>query len=238
MSWLRTLEPRPDAPLRLVCLPHAGGTASFFTSWFNRMPPEVELSVVQYPGRETRLREPTYDDLHRFADDLAAALVTPRPLALFGHSMGAVVAYEVARRLPRPVALVVSARQPPHRARVTRKHLVDDETLWADVRRLGGMHDFVFMQPDIRALALPILRADLQMIETYQPRELVALDCPIFGFAAAADTTVTVAEMQAWAELTRDRFDLEVFPGDHFYLLRERPQVIERVLRCLGSPPR
>jgi len=160
--WLRCYAPRPSARLRLVCFPHAGGSASFYWPWVHRVPDHVELLSVQYPGRATRIDEPLLDDMHRLADAVALA-VTPlldRPLALFGHSMGALVAYEVTLRISTPVLLFASARPAPVHARPGSKHLADDEALWAEVRRLGGVDELIVAQPEMRTLALPVLRND------------------------------------------------------------------------------
>jgi pyochelin biosynthesis protein PchC len=235
--WLRCYQPRPSARLRLVCFPHAGGSASFYSAWMQRMPAHMELLSVQYPGRGSRVDEPLLDDMHRLADAIAVALtpIVDRPLALFGHSMGALVAYEVALRISPPALLFVSARQAPLHARPGRKHLADDDTLWAEALRLGGVDELLVAQRELRALVLPVLRNDFRMLETYRPLARARLRCPIVGLAADADPVVAVDEVPRWADLTRSWFRLRVFPGDHFYLLRQREQVVADVVRDLDE---
>jgi pyochelin biosynthetic protein PchC len=139
-GWLRTPRPRPEAGLRLVCLPHAGGAASSFRGWAEAVPPGVELVSVQYPGREDRIREEPWTDAVAMAGTLAGLLAAdPRPLVLFGHSLGGTLAYEVARRLPRPpVRLVVSARIAPTVPPAPVFRGETDEELAAELCRLGG----------------------------------------------------------------------------------------------------
>ena len=243
-TWLRRYVPRPDAALKLVCLPHAGGAASFFRSWAHRLPPSVELLAVQYPGREDRLLEPHLDEMERLADAVADAVapVLDRPAALFGHSMGAAVAYEVAQRLEerldRPLAhLFVSGHVAPDSLRTRSVHLASDDVLWDEVRRLNGTNKDVLAQRELRSLVLPYLRSDYRVSETYRPGPPRPLRCPVTVLLGDRDPEVTVDEAAGWSKVTTGACELLVFPGgDHFYLVPEQAATIAALVRRLDLP--
>jgi pyochelin biosynthetic protein PchC len=240
-AWLRRFRPRPQPAVRLVCFPHAGGNAAFYRSWVPALPVDVELFAVQYPGRMDRLREPYLTGMDQLSSQAAAAvapLLDRGPVALFGHSLGASAAFEVARHLEaggrRPAALFVSGRPAPQHQRVTAVHLADDDVVWAETRRLGGTDDEVLDHRALRDVVLPILRADYRIAETYRPGNGPPLTTPVVACIGDADPEVTPAEATGWEEHTVGGFALRVFGGDHFYLLPRRDEVIAEVLRRLG----
>ncbi|WP_416978373.1 thioesterase II family protein [Streptomyces sp. T028] len=225
--WLRVHPCRAPRPARrLVCFPHAGGTAHLFHTWPARLPDDTELLAVRYPGRQDRLAEPCVEDMDRLADAVTEALApfTGLPLTLFGHSMGSAVAYEVARRLEthglRPAHLLVSGRAAPHRARPAGVPDGDDEALLAVIRGLGDHQSEAYDIPELRELLLPALRADYRLIEAYRPARPVPLRAPVTAYTGRDDPTCPPDAVRAWAELTGPgRFALREFPGDHFYLV-------------------
>jgi pyochelin biosynthetic protein PchC len=244
-GWLRIPAPRPVPALRLVCFPHAGGTAGFFRRWARWLPASVELVCVQYPGREDRIAEPCMHRMDQLVTEVTAALapLSDVPFALFGHSLGAAVGYEVAQRLEphgpagSPRLLVVSGRPAPHRQRVETVHLGGDEALLADLRRLGATSEELLGDPEIRDLVLPSLRADYEVSESYRPTApLPTLTTRVAAYLADGDPEVTEAEAAAWAEVTSGPFTLERFPGDHFYLRSDEAAVVARTLRLLHQP--
>lgn len=242
-TWFRCFHPRPWARLRLVCFPHAGGTASAFRGWPDHLPTTVHQVAAQYPGRVERLAEPPVDSMDRLVDGVLVASdeLAGLPLVLFGHSMGASVAYEVARGLERrgrPVEhLVVSGRPAPSRQRQGEVHLRDDDGLLDDVRRLGGTSPLLLADPDLRPLILPSLRADYRLIETYRPAGGPALTCPVTAMVGAEDTEVTEAEAAAWAEVTDGSFRLRVLPGGHLSMLTDPVPLIAELVDQLGVRP-
>ncbi|GAA2905341.1 thioesterase [Actinoplanes cyaneus] len=213
----------PDAHRRLICFPHAGGSASFFRDWGRHLP-DTEVLAVRYPGRGERIDEPSPDDIVRLGADVAAAAaeLTPLPLTLFGHSLGAVVALEAARALLEhgvtPAHLVVSGSRnaplPP-----PAPDDADDEDTALRLAALGGTDAAALDDPFFQELVLPYVRSDGAMFHAYRHRRAPVLPCPVTAIVGDADTD---ADRRPWPELTEAGFREHVVPGHHFYLV-ERP---------------
>lgn len=244
--WLRCFRVREGATVRLVLFPHAGGSANFYREWVHALPEACELWVVQYPGRENRMAEPLVPRLEDLADGAAAAIhdhLRP-PYALFGHSMGALVAYEAARRtaagpLGGPVRLFASARAAPGRERGdgggAPVHRQSDADLAALIEGLGATPSGVLADPEIRALVLPMVRHDYRLVETYRPALAAALDTPITALAGCDDPTIAPERVKEWAELTTRDFAIDVLPGDHFFPVRHRAETLAVLRRDLAA---
>jgi len=233
--WVRRFRPAPGAATRLLCLPHAGGAAGYYLPVSRALAPEIDVLAVQYPGRQDRMTEPLVDSVEQLADLLVPLLDSylDRPLRIFGHSLGASVGFEVARRLEAqgvvPEALFVSGRRAPSRDRDETVHLLDDDGLLAEIRSLAGTDAAVFDDPELVAMVLPTLRNDYRAAETYRYRPGPPLTCPVHALTGDADPRVTVEEAGAWAEHTTGEFTLTTFSGGHFYLLDHLPAVLERL---------
>lgn len=242
-DWVRCYRPRPYATRRLICFPHAAGGAGFYRQWVDTLPADVELWAVQYPGREDRFTEPCVPDMDTLADRIADALepVLDLPTAVFGHSMGAAVGYEVTRLLlarKAPVErLFVSARPSPSHQRSTRTEVYrrDDDAIVAELATLRGSGIAVLDQAELRELVLPMVRNDFRLIETYSPASADPLPIPILALAGADDPRMTVAQAADWTEATAAGFELEVFPGGHFYLEPHRAAVINTVIEHMNE---
>lgn len=228
--WLSRFAPRPAARMRLFCFSYAGGGAAVFRPWALTMPADVEVAAVLLPGRESRLREPPM----RSMSELLAALIPAlepqldRPFAFFGHSMGSLVAFEVARALqrrggPAPRRLLVSGRRAPHLPeREPPIHQLDDDAFIAEIqRRYNGIPPELLQYPELLELLLPALRADMSVIETHRPHDdgqpPVPFNGPISVFGGRDDTRATRQELEGWNAHTPEPLVLRQFGGGHFY---------------------
>ena len=237
-KWLVRPKQVPTARLRLFCFPYAGVGASAYRTWVPAFGPEVEVNIVQPPGRESRWGEPALASLRELVSGAADALgpfLTP-PFAVFGHSLGALVAFELARELrrrgrPGPVWLFASAHRAPQ---LPNPHpllhgLADGELVSEICRQYAGIPQAVLDDPELLALMLPGLRADFTSFETYRYELDEPLACPISAFGGTTDRRVTEAELDAWQAQTRAGFRLRMMDGDHFYLQPHRDAVIAAV---------
>lgn len=223
--WLRGFRAAPPGATRLVCLPHAGGAASFFHPLAAQLGDTVEVLGVQYPGRQDRLGEPVPTTIDALVEALAAAL-TPwadRPLVFFGHSMGAIVGYELARHLEHqrgtpPLGLIVSGRTAPSQPPPPAAHPRDDRALLAEIRELNATDTRLLAQQDVLRMIWPPLRADYRAIAAYRQRPGPEPSCPVSVLVGDADARVPVPGADAWRAHTTGPCTLRTFPGGHFFL--------------------
>ena len=233
MTALLRAEPTTGT-MRLVCLPHAGGGATSFARWTGLFPPAIGLVRVQLPGREDLAGRPAFRDVPEAVATLLP-LLGGGPVALYGHSMGALIAFELARALTRhehpPVHLFVSGRRAPHLAatRPPIHELPDDE--FADGLEAVGAGPG--RSPVFRRYALPVIRADLRLSENHRHVPGPPLPCPITVFHGLGDPIVHASEAQAWHSHTRAAFGLRAFPGDHFFHQRHRAAIAVAMTRAL-----
>ncbi|MFE7131732.1 thioesterase II family protein, partial [Streptomyces sp. NPDC057638] len=250
--WLQRVGPPPAhiaPPLaQLVCLPHAGGSPTFFRDWHQYLDPRIDLLAVCYPGRQGRFADPVITDMTEMAQALAGELAAldDRPLWLFGHSMGAAIGYESARILidryrVRPAGLLVSGFPPPHRMEPRALHREGDDAIVTDVLELGAASSALLAEPEFRELLLPAFRADYQLIETYRPTVTDPLDIPLTAYYGRADDDAAthVGEWDRYSTRTTPPMS---YPGGHFYLQDMAPRLIadlsRRVLATLTTADR
>jgi surfactin synthase thioesterase subunit len=236
-AWLRRYHPGPDRPVRLVCFPHAGGSASFFHPASARFADTAEVLAVQYPGRQDRRREPCIDDIAVLADRVAAVLgpLPSKPTVYFGHSMGAVLAFETAWRLGDVGHLIASGRRAPSTVRSESVHRLDDDGVIAELKLLNGTSTAVLSDDEILRMALPAIRGDYRAIETYTCPPDRTITCPITALTGDSDPKTTEAEARAWSRHTEAEFTLRVFPGGHFFLTEHLTEVNTEIATALAT---
>ncbi|MFG3258660.1 thioesterase II family protein [Streptomyces sp. NPDC048172] len=242
--WIRRFHPAPEAATRLVCLPHAGGSASFYFPVSRALAPQVDVLAVQYPGRQDRLAEPCVESIADLADAVTERLLpwADRPLAVFGHSMGATLAFEVALRLEQRgitlQALFPSGRRAPSRHREETTHLRDDAGLVQAVKELGGTESQMLDDEELLRAVLPAIRSDYRAAETYRYRPGPPLSCPVYAMVGDSDPRASVDEVRSWGDHTEERFELQTYPGGHFYLNAQAPRVVDAITRALTATSR
>jgi surfactin synthase thioesterase subunit len=242
--WLYKPLARPDASVRLFCFTHAGVAAAFYRLWPQGLPADVEVCAIQLPGRGSRFREPPFTRMHDIVRSLASALRAhvDRPFAFFGHSMGAIVAREVARELSRaglvPGHLFVSGRRPPWMPDPDRRRalhpLPDAEFVDEVSRRYGGIPPEVRAHDDLMALLLPGLRADFEALETFALAVPESLPCPVTAYGGTCDPQTPRTHLDAWCTETRSDFSVRTFEGGHFYLEPQRADLLSDISARLG----
>ncbi|WP_328745001.1 alpha/beta fold hydrolase [Streptomyces sp. NBC_00285] len=240
-DWIRRFHPAADAPARLLCFPHAGGAAAAYHPLSAAVTGPLEPLVVQYPGRHDRFAEPFAERIGEVVDAVLDALSADpagRPPALFGHSMGAVVAFETARALQArgqvPAALFVSGRGGPSVPVAARwPKAPSDAELLAEMRLLAGTDDVLLADPMLLELILPALRADYAMLFAHTHRPGPRLRCPVVALTGDADPRVPVSAVAAWERETEGAFTTHVLPGGHFFVDEHLPYVA-RVLTSVG----
>ncbi|GAA2564114.1 alpha/beta fold hydrolase [Winogradskya consettensis] len=223
---------------RLICLPHAGGSAPFYRPLALALEPGLAVFSVQYPGRQDRRGEPLVPGVAELADRLAEVILplADQPLTFFGHSMGATVGFETIRRLEDRGARVdrfyASGRVAPSRQRLNeRVHLAPDAEIMAELRTLDGTDTSLFDNPEMVALVMPALRNDYQAIERYRSEPGAVINSPVHALIGRDDAKVNDAEARAWAGHTRGPFELTTFTGGHFYLT----QHVDRIAGLIRS---
>lgn len=244
-EWVQTFQPAPGARLRLLCFTYAGGPTRLYQEWGAALGPEVEVAAVALPGRERRRHEPSFSRM----DPLVAALTQgvagwlDRPFALFGHSLGALIAYELACRLraegrAEPLHLLVSGRPAPDFAITTPMlHALPDDRLVSEVQRIyGGIPAAVLRERELLQMMIPSLRADLAVVETYVHRERPPLELPITALTGSADPVAPERAMAQWRRHTARRFEQVVVPGDHFFVQGAPRGVLALVRARLTDP--
>jgi surfactin synthase thioesterase subunit len=225
-TWIACFDARPDARVRVVCLPHAGASPSAFRGWTGLAPEDYEVLPVRLPGRDARFDEALATRVEEIVEPLAAALepLLVQPTVVFGHSLGALLSlelvYELRRReLPAPALLVVSGRTVPGSGRTLRLHELPDRQLIREVQRIyGGIPREILVEPAMLSRMLPILRADLAVNENHRARDEPPLDTAILALGGADDPHVTRTELELWRQRTTAEFACAQFPGGHFYL--------------------
>ena len=236
---------------RLFCFPYAGGAASIYRDWANKLPSSIEVHAVQLPGHGNRLREPLFKRVQPLVKSIAEELMPhlDGAFAFFGHSMGAIISFELAQLLrrenkPGPSHLFLSGRQAPHRTtKETPTYDLPEPEFIEELRRMQGTPNEVLEHPELMSVLSPILRADLEICQTYECESRPPLDCPITVFGGLQDEEVSREQLEGWRDYTTSTFTVRMFPGNHFFLHTSAPVLLRMVAHDLrpmpgGSGPR
>lgn len=242
-NWVRIPAPRPAASARLFCLPFAGGGASFYRPWCHHLKESIEVCLIQPPGREDRHTEPAYTHSSQMAEAILTQIrpFLDKPFAFYGHSLGALLAFEVARRLhaarlPDPSVLFLAAHRAPHLPLMRQSfYNLPDHELVAEIRRLNGTPSAILEDREMLRYWLPIMRADLQICDTYEFVAASPLRCAVVAYAGADDEAVPPERMRGWQDHTTGAFALHVFPGDHFFVRTAQVALLEALERRMGE---
>jgi surfactin synthase thioesterase subunit len=239
-KWLVGREAPEVQRASLICFPPVGGSASLFSSWRNLLPPDISLFAVQLPGRENRYGEAPIRSCADVVDQLGPVIAarTTGPIVLFGHSMGALLAYNIARWLAlhgggrTPELLVVAGRMAPHLdAKLPAMGSLLDSELIAMLRALGGSPPGILEDPELARLFLPALRADLMVVETYRHTAARPLNVPLLALSGRSDPLCDAASVEAWGRHTARDFAHHSFAGSHFFIREHAAEVVAVIVR-------
>jgi medium-chain acyl-[acyl-carrier-protein] hydrolase len=243
-AWLSCPRPDPAAKVRLFCLPYAGAGGSIYRNWPARLAGVAEVRPILLPGREARFRDRPHTHMQSLAAAIAEGIGShlDRPFALFGHSMGALIAFELACRIQRdrglsPVCLFVSGSRPPHAVwtEAPVHSLPDREFLDCLHDRYHAIPEAVRENRELAEIVLPALRADFEILETYRCEDATRLRCPIVAYGGMQDDTVTCEELESWGRHTENAFQGRMLPGDHFFLRLAEAELLADLSRHLCS---
>lgn len=241
--WIARHPAKHTCRLRLYCFPYAGGGTQVYRGFAQSLPVEVELCLIQLPGRERRFREPAFTSVKETVCELLAPMLaeTDRPWAFFGHSLGALIAFELTRALREesassPLHLFVSAHRAPHLPDPTPQiHGLPDSGFIEELKKLNGTPAEVFDHEELLGVMLPQIRADITAAETYAYEPQPPLDCPITAFGGSDDPLVSAEEVVPWSEHTTSDYSYRIFEGDHFFIHTAQGAVVEALRTQLSD---
>jgi medium-chain acyl-[acyl-carrier-protein] hydrolase len=235
--WFKRFKPNPNASLQIFCFPFAGGGTLAYNSWANALAPFFELYALQLPGRECRFKEKPFDQLLPLVKELAdtICLALNKPFAFFGHSLGALISFELTRhlqekKLPAPIHFFVSGWRAPHLPDpYPPLHRLPLAGFIQELKRLNGTPESVLQNPELLEIFLPVLRSDFKMAETYVYENEDPIACPITAFGGRHDHLVSRGELEAWQLHTSEKFRLKMFPGGHFYINHRQQELFDEI---------
>ena len=237
-KWIVIPAPRPAAKITLLCFPFAGGSSNSFRSWVSILPPSVELWAMELPGHGTRLSEPLAQDIRELTEPLASGIADSltRPFAIFGHSMGALLGFEVALFLQNKFNKIAehvflsghgAPGTPRHEPEI---HHLPKPQFIAKIKEYNGTPQEVLENEELMDLMFPILKADFRICETYRHLDSTKLLAPITALGGIQDPSTTRQDLEKWKNFTTGSFNVRLFPGDHFYLLHQKVNLLKAIL--------
>lgn len=241
-SCFITFHPNPRAGLRLFCFPYAGGGAHVYKEWARQLPTSVEVYAAQFPGRGARMFEEPFTDVAQFVEESSASLLqhSDKPFVFFGHSMGTLIGFELARRLrrekrPLPLHLFVSGRGTLRELKgQLRRALLSDSELLEEVRRFDGVPAELFENAELMKIMMPSIRADFTACESYVYTAEPPLPCSLSAFGGLQDQDVSREQLEAWRDETTAAFSCKIFPGGHFFLDTDQSMLLRAMAQELS----
>lgn len=239
-KWFSCYKPKSKAKIRLFCFPYAGGGSSIFRTWSDDLPDWVEVCPIQLPGRENRILEKPFHQMSDLVESVAQAInpYLDLPFALFGHSMGAWIVFELAHHLYKNSNLLtqhlfVSARFSPQIADKKNLHSLPEKEFREKLETYGGTPKAVLESDELMELLVPLLKADFSICETYVYKQNNPLNCPISVFGATTDHLVNPNSLIEWKKETSNSFRVEIFSGDHFFLRNYQKELLTSITKDL-----
>ncbi|MEB3214879.1 MAG: thioesterase II family protein [Nostocales cyanobacterium 94392] len=240
-SYITCPKPSSQASARLFCFPYAGGSSLIFRTWAASLPKNIEICPVELPGRGTQMKSPPLMRMETLVKVIAPILFPylDKPFAFFGHSMGGLLSFELARHLRKeygkqPVHLFVSASRAPHVLSPKPPiHALPETEFLEELCRLNGTPASVLENTELMQILIPILRADFTVLETYVYTQEPPLECPIAAFGGLEDQEVTLEELKGWRSQTQSSFKLQMFSGDHFFIHSAQSLLLENLSQYL-----
>ena len=227
-----------DSPLSVVCFPFAGGGASVFSNWRNILPDNIAVYPLQLPGREHRITERPYRDMTQLVGDIAEEVqpLVRKKCIFFGHSMGAKIAFEVAKKVKKDTSLelchfIVSACRAPHIKEPNPIHFLPEQAFVDSLQRFGGTPEEIINNGALMKFFLPMLQADFEIDETYVSAPDIKLQCPITAFGGTEDREATKEDIEPWHNYTDDDFTIKMFSCGHFFIKTLETLVLQELKR-------
>lgn len=242
-SFITCPQSNPQANLRLFCFPYAGGGSLIFRKWADDLPKNIEVCPVELPGRGRQVKLPPFKRMESLVSAIAPAILPylDKPFTFFGHSMGGLLSFELARHLrnkhrKQPVHLFISARRAPQiMPSKPPIHALSEIEFKQELRRLNGTSESVLEHSELMQLLIPILRADFEVLETYRYTQDQLLQCPITAFGGLEDQEVSQQELSAWRSQTQNSFQLQMFSGDHFFIHSAQSLLLDNIAKKLKN---
>lgn len=238
-QWITGTKINPQARMHLFCFPYAGGSAAVFHSWSNYVPSLIEVCPVQFPGRGSRIREKPFVRMEPLVQAVIENIFSliDKPFAIFGHSVGALIGFEVARELRRrslqlPFHLFVSGCEAPTTTSTSPfTYDLPEPEFMAELRRLNGTPREILENPEMMNLLIPLLRADFELVQNYDYTPDLPLPFPITAFGGLQDTEVIIENIEEWSQQTTRKLSLHMLAGDHFFLNENREQILRVICK-------
>ncbi|MFZ1289610.1 MAG: thioesterase domain-containing protein [Melioribacteraceae bacterium] len=241
-KWILRPKIRGNAKLRLFCFPYAGSSALVTYKFLvDSLPQEIEVCLVEFPGRGTRIAENLISDTNIVVNQIFEALkeFMDLPYIFFGHSMGALISYELAFTIesnlyPTPKKLYLSAHNAPNIKRNGKlMHQLNKDEFLSELIRMDGINKEILEHEELMELVLPIIRSDYQLCETYKFSERANLNIPFHVFGAQDDYDVQPDNLILWNDLTKADFKMDIFEGDHFYIIKQKDIFLQKFRQLL-----